>query len=64
MDMQSVKACKEAVQQFLVRVGELGGVLLRLLGEARAGATAPEQQQRFEKLLHEARITVKVCLVR
>ena len=57
---QSVQACKAAVKEFLDRVGDLSGMLLRLLEEKQAGATAPEQLSRFETVLREAKATVKV----
>ena len=58
--VQAVQACKEAVKAFLERVGDLSGMLLRLLEETNAGASAPEQLSRFEALLQDAKATVKV----
>ena len=57
---QSVQACRAAVKEFLDRVGDLSGLLLRLLEEKQAGATAPEQLSRFKTLLEDAKATVKV----
>ena len=48
------------MKEFLDRVGDLSGMLLRLVEEERAGATAPEQLARFKALLHDAKATVKV----
>ena len=58
--LQSAGACKEAVQQFLERVGDLSRALLRLIQERNAGVAMPEQLSRFEALLREATMAVNV----
>ena len=50
------------MSEFLIRVKELSGTLLRLIEEERAGATAPEQLSRFEEALKDAKATVKVSV--